>query len=62
MEVWSPVQDTEVKPPDTAHAGSVGSGETGGGGQGIVRLQLDHGPDRDSHGGQGILERLEVRE
>ena len=26
-----------------------------------VRLQLDYGPDRDSHG-QGILDRLEVRE
>ena len=27
----------------------------------VVRFQLDHGPNDDSHGGERILERLELR-
>src|ERR1044072_311522 len=29
--------------------------------EGVVRFQLDHGPNDDSHGGERILERLELR-
>ena len=32
------------------------------GGQTVVRLQLDHGPDRHPHGGEGVFERVELRE
>src|SRR5438477_347183 len=39
----------------------VFSGEVCRGRKRVVGLQLDHGPDRHSHGGEGLLQRLELR-
>jgi ATP-dependent DNA ligase len=35
-------------------------GDPGGGGERIVRLQLDHGPHDDAHGGKRFFERVEL--
>jgi hypothetical protein len=40
----------------------VRGGNPGGGGQGVVRLQLDHRPHHDPHCRQCLLERMELRE
>src|SRR5262249_42958057 len=40
----------------------VGGGETGGRGEPVVGLELDHGPDGDAHRRERVLERAELRE
>ena len=34
----------------------------GGGGEGVIRLELDHGPHRDSHGDECLFERMKLGE
>src|SRR5581483_1814200 len=46
---------------DLPHA-FVGRGDAGGGGERVVRLELDHGPDGDAHGGEGLFQRVKLRE
>jgi hypothetical protein len=40
----------------------VARGEMGGGGEGVIRLELDHGPDGDSHGDECLFERMKLGE
>ena len=40
----------------------VGGGAPSGGGQRVVRLELDHRPHRHSHGDERFLQRVELRE
>ena len=40
----------------------VGRGDAGGGGERVVGLELDHGPDGHAHGGERLFQRVELRE